>query len=255
MQTQKPKVSVLVPAFNEEKYILKSLAALQQQDYPNYEVLIVNNASTDRTADVVRAFIYHQQLTFKFRLLHESRQGTQFARECGRNAAAGDIIAQLDADCLPPGNWISNGVELLQQKNAAAVAGPYDYFDAKFFVRTLTSISQMFIMQPLNTLVQLFRKGGVIIGGNVFIRASILERAGGYNTALCFYGDDVDIALKVSRYGQIVFTKKIIVRSSSRRYNASGFFGVQAKYTRAFLQSVFHKGIGAHESIELVHPR
>jgi glycosyltransferase involved in cell wall biosynthesis len=255
MQNNSPKVSVIIPAYNEEKYIIKTLEALLLQDYPHFEVLVVNNASTDRTAEVVASFIYHRNLTFRFRLLHERRQGTQFARECGRRAANGDIIAQLDADCLPPVNWISNGVDLLSSLNVAAVAGPYDYFDSQFFVRTLTYLSQVLILQPLNRVVQVFRKGGVILGGNVFIHASVLEHSGGYNTALTFYGDDVDIAQKVSRYGHILFTRKIMVRSSSRRYSANGFFKVQAKYTRAFWQTVFQHGIRESESIELVHPR
>lgn len=255
MKTHLPKVSVLIPAYNEEAYILKTLEALLQQDYPNYEVIVVNNASTDRTAEVVSSFIYRKGQTFKFRLLHEREQGTQAARECGRRLAAGEIIAQLDADCIPPKNWISTGVRLMQEKGAAAVAGPYDYFDSRFFIRTLTHFSQLFILQPLNQLVQLFKRGGIIIGGNVFIRASVLERSGGYNTALRFYGDDVDIALKVSRYGHILFTKKIMVKSSSRRYNASGFFRVQAKYTKAFWQSIFHKGMAYNESMEAFHPR
>lgn len=255
MKNAQPKVSVIVPAFNEEKYILKTLRALQQQDYPAYEVLVVNNASTDRTAEIVASFICRNHLAFRFRVLHEKRQGTQFARECGRRAASGDIIAQLDADCLPPADWISNGVRLLQPSGIVAVAGPYDYFDGKFLLRTLTRLSQLFILQPLNTLVQLFRKGGVIIGGNVFIRAGVLEKTGGYNTALCFYGDDVDIALRISRCGHIRFTRRTMVKSSSRRYRAKGFLGVQAKYTRAFFQALFSKGISARESMELVHPR
>lgn len=255
MQHQFPKVSVIVPAFNEEKYILKTLEALRQQDYPAYEVLVINNASTDRTAELVRAFIYQKELIFRFRLLNEARQGTQHARECGRRATAGEIIAQLDEDCLPPTDWISNGVRFLQEKKVVAVAGPYNYFDAKPIVRTLTCISQLFILRPLNTVVQLFGRGGVIIGGNVFIRAAVLARAGGYNTRLCFYGDDVDIALKVSRFGAILFTQKITVKSSSRRYRAKGFFQVQAKYTRAFFQSVFARGITPQDSIELLHPR
>lgn len=255
MKTPLPKVSVLVPAYNEEAYILKTLEALLQQDYPNYEVIVVNNGSADRTAEVVSSFIYRKAQTFKFRLLHERQQGTQAARECGRRMASGDIIAQLDADCIPPSNWISKGVELMQEKGAVAVAGPYDYFDSRFFIRTLTHISQLFVLQPLNQLVQFFKRGGIIIGGNVFIKAAVLEKAGGYNTALRFYGDDVDIALKVSRYGHILFTRKITVKSSSRRYNAFGFFQVQAKYTKAFWQTLFSKGISYADSGELLHPR
>ena len=246
---------MIIPAYNEEKYIVKTLEALRQQDYENIEVLIVNNASTDGTATVVSSFIHQHALAFGFRLLHERARGTQHARECGRRAATGKIIAQLDADCIPPKDWIRNGVRLLQAQHVAAVAGPYDYFDGRFLIRLFTTASQLFILQPLNTLVQLFRKGGVIIGGNAFIRAAVLNRTGGYNTALCFYGDDVDIALRVSRHGYIRFTKKIMVKSSSRRYKGTGFWKVQAKYTKAFLQSLLDKGISAQESVELVHPR
>lgn len=255
MQNKTPKVSVIIPAYNEEKYIVKTLEALRQQDYLNFDVIVVNNASPDRTAEVVTSFIYQKGLTFRFCLMHEKRQGTQYARECGRRAANGDIIAQLDADCLPATDWISKGVNLLQAKNVAAVAGPYDYFDSRLLVRTLTYFSQLLILQPLNLLVQAFYKGGVIIGGNVFIWAAILERCGGYNTALRFYGDDVDIALRVSRYGYIRFTRKVMVKSSSRRYLAAGFFKVQSKYTKAFFQSIFQRGLTPQESIELVHPR
>jgi glycosyltransferase involved in cell wall biosynthesis len=255
MQNKTPNVSVIVPAYNEEKYILKTLEALRQQDYPNFEVIIVNNASSDRTAEVVTSFIYQKGLTFRFRLLHEKRQGTQFARECGRRTASGKIIAQLDADCLPAADWISKGVSLLQGKNIVAVAGPYDYFDSRFLVRTLTYFSQLLILQPLNSLVQAFHRGGVIIGGNVFVWAAILDQCGGYNTSLRFYGDDVDIAMKVGRYGHIHFTRKVMVKSSSRRYLAAGFFKVQSRYTKAFFQSIFHTGLTPQESIELVHPR
>jgi glycosyltransferase involved in cell wall biosynthesis len=250
-----PKVSVIIPAYNEEAYIGKTLEAIYQQTYANFEVLVVNNASTDRTAEVVTAFICRHNLHFRFRLLHERRQGTQFARECGRSMASGAIIAQLDADCLPPAHWISKGVLLLQEKRAAAVAGPYDYFDSPVLFRTVTSLSQLFLLQPLNSILQFFRKGGVLLGGNSFIDATILKTCGGYNTALSFYGDDVDIAMRVRRFGTIHFTRAIRVKSSSRRYRAAGFFRVQTKYTKAFWQTLFHKGLSHQESMELVHPR
>ncbi len=256
MQKHTPKVSVIVPAYNEESYIVKTLDALRRQNYPNVEVIVVNNASTDRTAERVAHFIYIHHLHFRFRLLHEKRRGTQYARECGRRAANGAVIAQLDADCLPPANWISDGVRLLQAKpGLAAVAGPYDYFDSQPAVRLVARLSQRYLLPSLNTLAQWLGRGGVLLGGNVFIPADVLERCGGYNTALRFYGDDVDIALRVSKWGKILFTPALTVASSSRRYKAAGFFQVQAKYTSAFLRSLFAGGISRHESVEWVHPR
>lgn len=255
MQNSKPNVSVIIPAYNEEAYIEKTLEALQRQDYANFEVIVINNASSDRTAEKVAAFIYRNNLHFQFRLVHERRQGTQWARECGRRVATGEIIAQLDADCLPPAGWITKGVTLLQAHHLVAVAGPYDYFDSPFFIRAFTYASQCWFLSPLNKLLQRFRKGGVMIGGNVFIRASALEKCGGYNTALHFYGDDADMAVKLSAVGAILFTPTTMVKSSSRRYSASGFFQVQSRYTRAFFQTLLHKGMNPGKSRELLHPR
>lgn len=255
MQNSTPKVSVIIPAYNEEAYIVKTLEALQRQDYTNFEVIVINNASSDRTAEKVAAFIYCHHLHFQFRLVHERRQGTQWARECGRRVATGEIIAQLDADCLPPSDWISKGIALLQAHNLVAVAGPYEYYDSPFLTRSFTYASQRWILPPLNKLLQRFGKGGVIIGGNVFIRASALSQCGGYNTALHFYGDDADMAVKLSSVGAILFTVATIVKSSSRRYNSTGFFQVQSRYTRAFFQTLLHKGMNPVKSREILHPR
>lgn len=98
-----PPVSVLIPAFNEEEYILQTLNALMAQDYPRFEIIIANNASTDLTAIIVQEFIdKHTTAGRPIHLVHENRQGTNFARECARLKATGSIVAQLDADCIPP---------------------------------------------------------------------------------------------------------------------------------------------------------
>ncbi len=122
---------MLVPAYNEEKYILGTLQALVNQDYPHFEIIVANNASTDNTAIIVENFINTRSATGIFiTLVHESRQGTNFARERARLCATGSVIAQLDADCIPPSNWITSGVTALCHKNKrrVAVTGPYDYF-------------------------------------------------------------------------------------------------------------------------------
>ena len=119
MQTYSlPKVSVLIPAFNEEKYILLTLAALLRQDYPYFEIIIADNASTDQTALLIKQFIDRQPVTgIIIKLVFEDRRGISFARECARQAATGTIIAQLDADCIPPANWIEKGVSALCYNN------------------------------------------------------------------------------------------------------------------------------------------
>ena len=250
------KVSVLIPAFNEEQYIIKTLEAIMLQDYVDFEVIVVNNASTDKTAEKVKEFIERNTNNSHFiTLVYEGKQGTNYARERGRRIATGQIIAQLDADCIPEKNWISNGVRSLKKNKAVAVTGPYYYFDSFLYRRQLTLLAQIIFYPIINMITQKCKCGGIIIGGNSFIDADTLERAGGYNVDLTFYGDDVDIAKRVSKFGWISYSNSLILNTSSRRFAALGFNKVQKKYRKAFFDVIFFNRVQINESIELIHPR
>jgi len=250
------KVSVLIPAFNEAQYISKTLKAILEQDYFSFEVIVVNNASTDATEEAINNFIAeHKGSADLIRVAFEPRRGTNHARECGRKLATGNIIAQLDADCIPPTNWISKAVGQLQRNKVVAVTGPYDYYDSSFLRRQFTLLAQLIFYPLINAMVQINHRGGIMIGGNSFIDAAVLDKAGGYNVDLTFYGDDIDIAKKVSPFGWIHYAPLLILKTSSRRFAALGFSNVQKKYRQAFFDFNFLNRIKINESIELIHPR
>ena len=250
-----PKVSALIPAYNEEKYICYVLAALLKQDYPNIEIIVANNASTDRTAVMVETFIAtHAGSPVSIQLVHEMKQGTNHARECARLHATGSIIAQIDADCVPGPNWISKGLRYLIRSKRVAVTGPYDYFDGNFFMRYATIITQCLTYPMTNEVVQVAQRGAILIGGNAFIRASALRMAGGYNTELTFYGDDVDLGARLSRLGHVMYAPQLMMRTSSRRYHALGFWQVNKKYQDCFWKLVFRQN-HLNETVEINHPR
>ena len=135
-----PKVSVVIPIYNEEKYILKTLNAITSQSYKNYEVILVNNASTDASDEMIKYFIQKKHSTVEIIYQTEYRQGTNYARECGRRLATGSIIAMLDADCVPDFYWVENGAAELQKKNVLAATGAYYYYDASIFSVSYTHL-------------------------------------------------------------------------------------------------------------------
>jgi len=114
------KVSVVIPAYNEENYIEKALLALMQQDLPKeeFEVIVVDNASTDHTHRVVTEFSKQHS---NVRVVDKKRKGILFARECGRVAAKGEILARIDANCVPPRDWLKRGVSYFRR---ADLPGP-----------------------------------------------------------------------------------------------------------------------------------
>lgn len=92
------RVSVIIPAYNEEKHIEACLKALQSQTYPVFEAIVIDNNSTDRTAELSKKYPF-------VRVISERRQGRVFARNAGFDAATGDVLARIDADIVVPGEW------------------------------------------------------------------------------------------------------------------------------------------------------
>jgi cellulose synthase/poly-beta-1,6-N-acetylglucosamine synthase-like glycosyltransferase len=237
MESRPLKVSVVVPAFNEESVISDTLNALLAQDYPDFEIIVVNNASTDKTAEVVSKF---ESKSKTIRLVHETKKGLLHARERGRKEAKGDIVANSDADCLPDKDWLSKATVYFgdKSKNVVAVSGPYNYYDAHPMFRVASQLLQNYVYRVFATGLQLpfIKSGAVLIGGNNLIRADVLNKMGGYNTSLVFYGEDTDTAKRVAKYGYIVFTPKVKMKTSARRFKDEGHLKMIAKYLYHFFK-------------------
>jgi glycosyltransferase involved in cell wall biosynthesis len=236
------KVSVIIPAHNEEKFIGQTLQAVLSQDYPDFEVIVVDNASSDNTSDVVSAFP-------TVKLLYESRKGILWARECGRKNATGDIIVNTDADCVPKSDWLSKGVAHFTTEKIVAVTGPCSFYDAGPVFQHVTTAIQRIVYPAFSFFIQTIGVGAVLIGGNTFIRASALQKAGGYNTAIEFYGEDTDTAKRLSKLGNIPFKNDVITLTSSRRFVKEGAFHTSFLYLFNFLWITFFRS--THRKISL----
>ncbi|KKQ24439.1 MAG: Glycosyl transferase, partial [Candidatus Roizmanbacteria bacterium GW2011_GWC2_37_13] len=95
------KVSVIIPVFNEEKYIKSCLDSLISQEEKPDEIIVIDNNSTDRTIDIVKKYP-------QVKVINEKKQGIAYARNAGFNAATGDILVKCDADSRFPINFIKN---------------------------------------------------------------------------------------------------------------------------------------------------
>ncbi len=237
------KISVVIPAYNEAATITPTLEAILAQTYPDFEVVVVNNASTDNTAQVVNEYAnkYTNKPDSRIRLVLETKKGLLHARERGRKEARGMIVANMDADCLPEKDWLENAVKHFERAGVVAVSGPYDYYDAHPFFRASSYVMQNYIYRPVAFILQLpFIQGGaVLIGGNNLIRAEVLEKMGGYNTALVFYGEDTDTAKRVAKHGRVVFSPKISMKTSARRFKDEGTIKMTFRYLFHFFKHTF----------------
>lgn len=223
------KISIVIPAYNEERYIQKTLTALRVQTFKReeIEIIVVNNASTDNTAGLAKeggADI----------VLDEPRKGTNRARQTGLEHASGNVVAFLDADCVPPPWWLEKIYEKLHDnKNSfVALAGTYKYTeDISEPLYIFEQIYSWLVLPTLNSVVgKVFKKGGVIIGGNFAAFRETFNKMNGIDTSFTFFGDDASIARALGTLGPVHFDPTLYVRTSTRRFDRDGLIKTNWEY-------------------------
>ncbi len=203
-------VSVVIPAYNEEELIGKCLDSLvAQKTTEQFEVVLVNNNSTDNTAKIAATY----QGKLNLRIILEKERGRGIARFVGFQQASGEIILSTDADTVVPPDWIEKMVYHLKNSHAVAVAGPFKIDDCDWF----TNLVVNFIQPTAMRLHKLFRGFYYMSGFNFAVYKEIYDRSGGFNRGLNSQ-EDVEIAVKVKKLGKIVYAPDTKVISSGRRF-------------------------------------
>lgn len=200
------KVSVVIPAHNEEKYIGKCLQSLVKQTVQADEIIVVNNNSTDNTAEIVSTF---PQVT----LLNQHNPGVIVTRDHGFDAAQGDIILRTDADTVVDPEWVKSHKEYYEaHPECDAITGSayYDGIpDSLNYILYTRFVMSYYTVLGYHTL----------IGPNMSLRKSMWQKI---HTDVCQNADevheDMDIAIHIHEAGgTIAFVPTAIVHSSTRR--------------------------------------
>ena len=229
------KVSFVIPAYNEEACVGKCLSSVlreKERSGLDVEVVVVNNNSTDRTKDVALSFPLVS-------VVDEPKKGIVRARQAGYRAAHGDIIANVDADNILPDGWIERAFrEFSENSDLVALSGPVIYYDLSRIVNI-----QVRLFYRLGYAGNLFnrhvlKKGAMLQGGNFVVRKSALDAAGGFDTSIDFYGEDTDIACRMSEVGNVKFSFSFPIYSSGRRLAEEGIFSTGCRYAINYLWTV-----------------
>ncbi|MDX8388395.1 MAG: glycosyltransferase family A protein [Ghiorsea sp.] len=116
------KVSVIIPVFNAELTLERCLQALSKQTFTAFELLIVDNGSTDGSHAIVEQWAKYSSV--QIQVIDEKRQGAAAARNAGVAASQGQWLAFTDADCEPNKDWLQIGLDLITAHSPRAMAGP-----------------------------------------------------------------------------------------------------------------------------------
>ena len=222
------KVSVVIPAYNEEKYIASCLKSiLSQTDKPD-EIIVVNNNSKDKTAEIVSSF---PSVT----LITESIQGITPTRNKGFDSTSGDIIARTDADTRVPKNWIKKiKKRFADDPELLALSGPARFEKLPKAVQPKNWLTVI----GFNATFRSTMHHDVLFGPNMALRKSIWEEV---RQEVCLNDkivhEDMDLAVHIGRYGKILFDEKLVVVSSFRRWQK---FMPYIEYPYRYLRTIQH---------------
>ncbi|OGY25613.1 MAG: hypothetical protein A2Z11_04735 [Candidatus Woykebacteria bacterium RBG_16_43_9] len=211
----KPLISVVIPAYNEEKYLADCLESLKKQIFPkvHYEVIVVDNNSTDKTREIAESY--------EARIVGCQVQGVAAARRAGSEAAYGEIIAGTDADTRVASDWLEKIWHHFYEDPAlAGLTGPVFFKDTNIIFSKISYIT-FDIFQRFNFLI----RKPTFSGFNYAVRADAYREIGGINPELPS-AEDIDLSFRLGKKGKVAYFEDCIVYTSPRRIKKDpvGFF-------------------------------
>lgn len=229
------KLSFVIPAHNEEDYLGLCLDSVGREikNRRDAEVIVVNNASTDRTREVASRYPW-------VKIIDERRKGIVWARARGFAESSGELVANIDADAILPDGWLRRALREFEcNKNLVCVSGPQEYYELPWYTRLLIFVfySLGYLFYLVNRFV--LHKASLVQGGNFVVKREALHAVGGFDTSIDFYGEDTDLARRLLRVGDVKFTFSLSVLSSARRLVHEGLITMGVRYGMNYLWTAF----------------
>lgn len=216
-----PRVSVVVCSYNGGRTLEQCLRSLSDVDYPDYEVIVVDDGSTDATGPILDRFP-------GVKAIRQPNRGLGVARNVGLEAATGSIVAYTDSDCFADRNWLAHLVDQLQRSDAAAVGGPNLAPEDGWLAGCVAASPG----QPAHVL-ESDQVAEHIPGCNMAFRRDALLAINGFDSQYRRAGDDVDVCWRLQQAGYWITFAPGAVVWHHRRQNPRDYFRQQAGYGEA----------------------
>lgn len=224
VSTKNPLISVVIPAFNEERLIRNCLDQIKKQSFSNFELIVVDNNSTDATATIAKEY--------GAKVIFEKKRGNTFALNTGMLNADCEIIAVTDADTKPDENWLKEIAKIFSDQNVSAMTG-----SAQVDIKSPLLRSFCGAMYDVFIKINFMLQKPHLSGFNLAVRKRDFILTGGLNLNFKM-SSDVDLGLRIKKYGKVVFVRQAIVKTSSRRWD-DNFLKTFLEYFIGYLYAVW----------------
>jgi GT2 family glycosyltransferase len=216
-----PHVSVVLCSFNGGRTIGECLRGLEELEYPSYEVIVIDDGSSDDTAAIARGF--------DCRVISTEQRGLSNARNTGLKAATGEIVAYLDDDAYPDPQWLTYLAATFKSTEHAGIGGPNIAPPGDGFVAEAVDRSPG---NPTHVLLT-DREAEHIPGCNMAFRKECLEAIGGFDPFYQVAGDDVDVCWRLRQEGWTLGYSPAAMVWHHRRKSIRAYWKQQIGYGKA----------------------
>ena len=225
-----PFVSVIVPVLNREKFIGKCIESLLELDYPSYEIIVIDNKSTDRTMEIISKY--------PIKVFENEQRGSYVTRNKGVDNAKGDIIAFTDSDCVVDKNWLKNLVRNYTDDKIGGVCGEILSYPPKSIIEKFSDIIGINRVDLINQIVPK-RKVELKRDSNIFLSAVFV-------TANCSFRREVFFELEKfdTEYisgGDVGFGWKVLKAGYKLIYDPEAVVWHKHRETTKALIKIFYK--------------
>ena len=226
------KISVIIPAYNAERFIEQCLLALHQQTVKGFEIIVVDDCSTDRTFEIASRYAKVIQ--------NKKNSGAGWSRNIGVKASYGELLAFTDADVIVPSEWLQNIIETLRQTQVECVGGGYLNSQGSSFIQRFAHFELEFRRKHYEGLVT------TAVSNNLACYRKVFFNVGGFpKRTTC---DDLQFTYKISRKYKIFWNKDNRVLHHFRD-NLRGYLKQQYDFSRdSFLTYYKYPKLLRHET-------
>ncbi len=208
----KKTLSIVIPVFDEEGFLADCLDAIKSQSVMPDEVIVVDNNSTDKSAEIAKSYDF-------VTLLKENQQGIVFARNRGFDKASSALIGRIDADTVLPKDWVESVKEYMNRHpDRLAVNGPCTFGSIPVVSTILFGLHRIVYFWSSRLLFG----HNILFGSNTIITKNAWDQV---SKDICLRTDiheDMDLAHHLESTGiKVHFEPTIVARISGRRWVSS----------------------------------
>ncbi len=200
----KSGISVILPVFNNASTVRDTVLSVLDQDYHLFELIIVDDGSTDSSDEILSEFVNYKNVRIYFR---EENRGAASCMNLGTEKARYDRIAIIDGDAVASRNWLSKASEKFEDNDI--IFGPFVCHPRNFFERTLASTIS-FPQNSCNYMEDCVKRFPPV-GTNFFYKKAIFYRLGGFDTTLRIGYDRAFIYKAIEEGSKIKYISDLIV--------------------------------------------